>query len=247
MSAGHAVVVGGTKGLGLEIVNRFVARGLEVTVLSRNPSDNLAGLANVQHVSIDLEVLRRPEDLDVSAIVSRGPINYLVLSQRFRGEGDAWEGEIQVGLTATKILIEGLSGHFAPSGDRALVVISSVYAEYVGSSQPVGYHVVKAGINAMVRYYGWALGPKGIRANAIMPLSYIKDKSRSFYARQQGLAALYEQFVPLGRMGESSENADVVDFLCSGKASFITGQCIVVDGGVSTVWGEEIARKLSGL
>ncbi len=99
----------------------------------------------------------------------------------------------------------------------------------------------------MVRYYAWSLGPRGIRTNAIMPLSYIKNESRAFYDGDVARKAVYAEFVPLGRMGEASENANAIDFLCSDKASFINGQCLFVDGGVSSVWGEEIARKISGV
>lgn len=140
MSAGHAVVVGGTKGLGLAIVDRFVARGYDVTVLSRNPSPKHAGETKVRHVPVDLEGLSKIEDIDLGTLTAAGPIRYLVLSQRFRGAGDPWAGEIQVGLTASKILIEGLAGAFATEGDRAIAVVSSVYAQFVGGSQPVGYH-----------------------------------------------------------------------------------------------------------
>lgn len=247
MSACHAVVVGGTKGLGRVVVDRLLARDLAVTILSRTPPERHAGDPRVRHVATDLETLRSFDDIDVAALTAAGPIRYLVLSQRFRGQGDAWAGEIQVGLTASKILIEGCASLFAPAGDRAIVLVSSVYAEFVGGSQPVGYHVVKAGLNAMTRYYAWSLGRGGIRVNGIMPLSYVKDESRAFYRDQTTLNAVYDRFVPLRRMGEAGENADTVDFLCSEKASFINGQNLFVDGGVSVVWPEEVARSMAGV
>lgn len=242
---GHAVVVGGTKGLGLAVVDRFLNRGFDVTVLSRNPSSKHAENPKVRHVPVDLEALCKPEDIDWAAICAGGPIRYLVLTQRYRGTGDPWSGEIQVGLNASRLLIEGASEQFSSDEDRAIGIVSSVYANFVGGSQPVGYHVVKAGMNAMIRYFAWALGPKKIRINGIMPLSYVKDETREFFERQPELNALYSRFVPLGRMGTSHENADAIDFLCSAKSSFITGQCLFVDGGVSVVWPEETAQSLT--
>ena len=115
---------------------------------------------------------------------------------------DAWQGEIQVGLTASRLLIEGLAPHFCAEGDRAIGLVSSVYANFVGGSQPVGYHVVKAGLNQMIRYYAWELGRQGIRANAVMPLTYIKPESRAFYHSKPDLLALYDRFVPLRRLGD---------------------------------------------
>ena len=246
-AAPHAVVVGGTKGLGLVVVERFLARGFDVTVLSRNPGEKHAGIPRVHHVPVDLEALTAFDAIDTARLTAPGPIRYLVLSQRFRGVGDPWAGEIQVGLNASKILIEGCAPFFASEGDRAIAVASSVYAQFVGGSQPVGYHVVKAGLNAMVRYYAWSLGRTGIRTNAIMPLSYVKDESRAFYQAQGELNAVYDRFVPLRRMGEAGENADAIDYLCSEKASFVNGQNLFVDGGVSVMWPEEVARSFSGL
>lgn len=245
MSGGHAIVVGGTRGLGRVVVERFLARDLNVTILSRNPPTERS--ARLRHVKVDLEKVTCIDEIDIPQILATGPINYLALTQRFRGDGDPWAGEIQVGLSASRILIEGFVDHFAASGDRAIAAASSVYAQFVGGSQPVGYHVVKAGLNAMTRYYAWSLGTRGIRVNTVMPLSYVKDESREYYSSNEPLNELYRRFVPLRRMGDVADSANAIDFLCSEKAAFVTGQSLFVDGGVSVVWPEETAKTLAGL
>jgi len=53
--------------------------------------------------------------------------------------------------------------------------------------------------------------------------------------------------VPLGRLGTAEESADALDFLCSARSSFINGQCLFLDGGVSVVWQEEVAKAFAGL
>jgi NAD(P)-dependent dehydrogenase (short-subunit alcohol dehydrogenase family) len=239
MDRDHVLIVGGTRGLGRVIVDRFLARGCAVTVLSRKPPSDIGA---VRHVAADLESLN-----DASAVVNEtlglgGALRYLVFCQRYRGEGDPWDGEIRVGLTATKLLVDGFTDHFVADGDRGIGIVGSVYANFVGSSQPVGYHVVKAGLNQLVRYYAWSLGHRGIRVNAIMPLTYAKPETRDYYRANERLMETYQQFVPLGRMGDAEDCAKVVDFLCSDGAAFVSGQSIFVDGGVSVVWPEEIAR-----
>ncbi|HLZ01408.1 MAG TPA: SDR family oxidoreductase [Bradyrhizobium sp.] len=247
MSAPHAVVVGGTRGLGLVVVERFLARGYGVTVISRSPSSRHAGDTNVRHLAADLEHAESYDGIWSRARDGFGPISYLVLCQRFRGIGDLWDGELRVGLTASKRLIEGFANHFAESGDRAIGVVSSVYAQYVGSSQPVGYHVVKAGLNEMVRYYAATLGRRGIRVNAIMPLTYLKEESRQFYEGNAGLMDLYRKLVPLQRMGTAEDSVNALSFLCSEQASFINGQSLLIDGGVSVIWPEEVAKSFAGI
>jgi NAD(P)-dependent dehydrogenase (short-subunit alcohol dehydrogenase family) len=240
----HVIVVGGSKGLGLTVAGRFLDSGYEVTVLSRNPPEH--GHERLRHIQVDLETLKNFSELDLSSIEGASPVRYLVLSQRYRGKGDAWEGEIQVGLTASRILIEGFLDFFAKDGDRAILAVSSVYAQFAGGSQPVGYHVVKGGLNAMVRYYAWALGPRGVRVNAILPLTFVQDRSRAFYESNEALRHMYERLVPLGRMGEAANNVDAIEFLCSERSAFINGQALFIDGGVSAIWQEQIAQSFSG-
>jgi NAD(P)-dependent dehydrogenase (short-subunit alcohol dehydrogenase family) len=241
--AGHVLVVGGSKGLGRIIADRFLARNHKVTVLSRNRVES----ADIVHIATDLETLTSADQVVAEALKIGGPLRYLVFCQRYRGKGDPWQGEIQVGLTATKLLIEGFADHFIGEGDCAIAAVSSVYADFVGGSQPVGYHMVKAGLNQLVRYYAWAMGRKGVRANAIMPLTFMKPESRDAYTANHRLQQAYDQFVPLRRMGDAEDSANLVDFLNSDKAAFINGQCIFVDGGVSVVWPEELARSFHGV
>ncbi len=246
MTVQHAVVVGGTRGLGRVVVERFLARDCFVSVVSRRRPDDFPQRDNLKHVAADLENAAGMAGV-WNRVSEAGPISYLVLSQRFRGKGDPWTGEIQVGLTASRDLIEGFTPHFAATGDRAIGVVSSVYAEFVGSSQPVGYHAVKGGLNAMVRHYAATLGRQGIRVNAIMPLTYLKQESRAFYEANHKLMDVYRQLVPLGRLGTAEESADAIDFLCSERSSFINGQSLFLDGGVSVIWPEEVAKAFAGL
>lgn len=243
-AAGHAVVIGGTKGLGRAVVERFVARGVRVTAVSRQPPGAGAATATLQHVAADLETLVDAQDVVGRVVSAGGPLRYLVFCQRYRGAGDPWPGELQVSVTATRLLIDGFAAHFDRAHDCAIAAASSVYANFTGSTQPDAYHVAKAGLNHLVRYNARVLGKQGIRVNAVMPLTYMKPESREYY-EADARAAFYERLVPLGRVGNVDDSANLIDFLCSDKASFITGQCIYVDGGVSVLWPEEVAHRFS--
>jgi NAD(P)-dependent dehydrogenase (short-subunit alcohol dehydrogenase family) len=242
----HVLVVGGTKGLGRLVTERCLERGDSVTVLSRNAPDTLLNHPQLHHVAVNLEALTDTDQLVADVTAHFGPIRYMIFCQRYRGTDDQWAGEIQVTLTSTDKLIKSFIDNFCQDGDKAIAVVSSVYANFVGNSQPVGYHVAKAGLNQLVKYYAWELGQKGVRINSIMPLTYLKNESREFYNSQPDLMALYGAFVPLKRMGDANDSANLIDFLCSDKASFITGQSIFVDGGTSVMWPEQIAKSLTG-
>ena len=242
---GHVVVVGGSKGLGNLIAKRFIEQEYVVTVISRTP---LIDEPRVNYVYADLETI----DSYVNEVVEKvlihgGRIRYLIFCQRYRGSGDSWIGEIQVSLTATRLIIKSFSDFFCQEGDRAIGVVSSVYAEFIGGSQPDSYHVAKAGLNQLVRYNACEMGRKGIRINAVMPLTYLKPESSHYYLKNKRLMNLYQKLVPLGTLGKVEDSANLIEFLCSAKASFINGQSIYVDGGVSVVWPEELAKSFAGL
>jgi NAD(P)-dependent dehydrogenase (short-subunit alcohol dehydrogenase family) len=238
----HVVIVGGSRGLGKELALNFMQHNFQVTVLSRTHPD----IENVNYVPIDLELISQESVNEVVAksIAIGGDIKYLIFCQRFKGKTNLWEGEIKVSLTATKMLIDKFTMHFISEGDRAIGIVSSVYANFVGGSQDDSYHVAKAGLNQLVKYNAIALGKKGIRINSIMPLTYLKKESEQYYLSDNELINLYKDFVPLGRMGHVKDSVNLLDFLCSERASFITGQSIFVDGGVSVIWPEELAKKL---
>jgi NAD(P)-dependent dehydrogenase (short-subunit alcohol dehydrogenase family) len=243
-SRGHVVVVGGSKGLGKLVSMRFADNGYAVTVLSRNPP---TGDARLHHVATDLETITSSEAIVQEVVRIGGDIRYLIFCQRYRGAGDPWQGELQVSLTATRLLINGFAENFCTDGDRAIGVVSSVYAEYVGGSQPDSYHVAKAGLNQLVKYNTWVMGRKGIRINAIMPLTYLKAESQDYYLANGPLMDLYQKFVPMGTIGRAEDSVNLLEFLCSEKSSFINGQAIFVDGGVSVIWPEELAKSMAAL
>lgn len=244
----HTIVIGGTRGLGRAAARLLSDAGHTLSVIGRRePQSADRELARTRHWVADLldeAVLFGSLD---EALVHGGPLNYLVFCQRYRGKDDDWSGEIAVSLTATRRVVERLQDRFAAGGDRAIVAVSSVFGTFVGEGQPASYHVGKAGIEQMMRYYAVNLGRKGIRVNTVTPFTFLKDESKEFYLNNKALHDLYCRIVPLGRMATTEDSARVIGFLCSPAAGFVTGQNIFVDGGLSMVWPETLARQLAGI
>jgi NAD(P)-dependent dehydrogenase (short-subunit alcohol dehydrogenase family) len=248
MGGEHVIVTGGTTGSGRAIVRLLSENKCSVSLLGRHRSPEveedlpglrfyLADLSDVQGTRVALE----------QCLAERGKVTHLVFYQRYRGLGNEWHGELQVSLTATKEIIELCADRFDGAGSNAIVVISSVASHFIHEEQGIGYHVAKAAVNQMVRYLAVALGPRGIRVNCVSPATLVKEESREFYCSHAELRELYDSVIPLRRMGTSEDVAKVVEFLCSASASFITGQEIVVDGGLSLVGHASLARRLARL
>jgi NAD(P)-dependent dehydrogenase (short-subunit alcohol dehydrogenase family) len=239
-SRGHAVVVGGTRGSGPEVVRRLAADGYSVSVMARQPRAGETEAARSYEVDVADE--GRLVEVLGSAVRDGGPVAALVLMQRFRGDGDAWAGELAVSVTAAKTAIEALRGTFAADG-ASVVVVSSHAARLVAAEQPPGYHVAKAAVRQLARYYAVVLGPERVRVNCVTPGAVAKPGRED----DEAVAALQARITPLGRVGDPGDVADAVSLLCDERAGFVTGQELVVDGGLSLLWQETLAREAAGL
>lgn len=233
----RVLIVGGTKGIGYSVAKRM-ARKHQVAVVGREAPADFA--YPIHFIPTDFLKPERIEETTKTLIGKGEKMNYLLFFQRFRGNQEAWAGEIQVSLTATKQMIEQLSDLFDPK-EASIVLISSVNASLISSHLPIGYHVAKAGLIQMVKYYATVLGPKKIRVNSLSLGTILKVETKKYLLKNKNLMKFYEQQAPLRRMGTVKDVSNVVEFLCSPKSSFITGQDIAVNGGVSIQWQEALA------
>lgn len=244
----HSIIVGGTKGLGRVVSRQFAKRGDKVTILARSEA-NVEDLnsGDIKFVNCDITCNETLYPILEKVIENRGKVNYIVFLQRYRGKDNDWQGEYQTTLTATKKVVDYLTPHFCPQNDKAILIVSSVFSKHVGEGQLASYHVAKAGLEQLMRYYAVKLGSQGIRSNGITPFTFLKEESKSFYLNNTPLLNMYNNIIPLKRMGTTEDSANTIDFLCSPKAAFLTGQNIVIDGGLSLVWPETLARQLAQL
>jgi NAD(P)-dependent dehydrogenase (short-subunit alcohol dehydrogenase family) len=245
MSRKHSIIVGGSKGVGRELALLLAAEGQTVTVVGRSAAN--LGHPEIHGLAADAE---KPDALLAAiqeCVASRGKVSSLVFLQRYRGNGDAWAGELAVALTATKTVIDGLAEQFDPEGDRAICMVTSSAATLVARNQSLAYHTTKAAMKQMARFYAVKLGGRGIRVNVVSPCTFVKAESAEYYAKQTELQAMYAKITPLGRMGTAKEVAEAAAWLCGPKASFITGQDIAVDGGLSLMLQDAMAREVANI
>lgn len=235
----RVLIVGGTKGIGYSVAKKM-ARKHEVYITGRERPVKL--LSNIFFLQTDF---LKPETIaeTANALIANGKkINYLLFFQRYRGTQEIWDGEIQVSLTATKQMIECLLGQF-DSKEASIVLIASINASLISSHLPVGYHIAKAGLVHMAKYYATQLGPMQIRVNSLSLGTILKEESKKHLLQNKRLVQFYAEQVPLRRIGTTKDVANMVEFLCSPKSSFLTGQDIVMNGGASIQWQEALALK----
>jgi len=154
-----------------------------------------------------------------------------------------WYDEIAVGLTGAFLCSQAFGSAMADRGGGVIVNIGSDlgligpdqrlyrqdgWPDHEQPVKPVTYSVIKTGIIGLTRYLATYWGDRGVRANVLCLGGVARDQSRSFVAQ-------ISDRIPLGRMARAEEYRDAMVFLCSEAASYMTGSCLVLDGG-RTVW-----------
>ncbi len=149
-----------------------------------------------------------------------------------------WDLTMEIDLKGVLRLARAAAPRMRARKRGAMVAVSSISGIAYGWAEHVHYSAAKAGILGLVRGLAAELGPEGIRVNGVAP-GFIRTAQSLSEEHSMGEARLQAQTpaIPLRRIGEAEEVADVITFLASDAARYITGQTILVDGGLTIQQG----------
>jgi len=226
-----ALVTGGNRGIGLAIAHSLKAHGHDVVVTYRSgqaPSGFKAvamDVTSTESVDIAFEIIEEqwgiPEIIVANAGITKDTLVLRMSEAEFEEVINAnLTGAFRTAKRATKGLLKLKRGR--------LIFIGSVVAS-VGAAGQVNYSASKAGLVGMARSFARELGSRGITANVVAPGFVETDMTADLDDKRRGEIAAA---VPLGRFCTADEIAEVVTFIASPQASYITGAIIPVDGGL---------------
>lgn len=230
------VVTGATRGIGRAITELLLNDGCFVYGIYKDSADQaqeIEGLASGQSRMIQADLSNEKginhiceilQDTEISGIVNNAGVVNLIKWEDFSFKD--WGNTLDVNLTAPLRLVHGLRNQL--SKDASIVNISSIDAFYA-AYDTIPYAVSKAGLINLTKSLSAILGEKGVRVNAIAPGWVDTEMTENSMLDES------KELTPLGRNASPLEIAKVVNFLLSENSSFINGETIVVDGGLTAV------------
>lgn len=246
LSGKVAIITGSSRGIGQAIAEEYADHGAKVVITSRNiePCEAVAAGINARHPGAAIAVsssLSSKESLQTMINTARaafGPIDILVCNAASNPHygpmetitDEALRKTLDHNIVAQHWLITMVAPEMRERQSGSIILVSSI-GGLRGSSILGAYAITKAADIQLVKNLAREFGPANVRINAIAPGLVKTDFAKALWENPENLKASTSNAC-LGRIGEPREIAGAAVFLGSGASSFMTGQTIVVDGGV---------------
>ena len=238
-----AVVTGASRGIGAAIATALDAAGARVALVARSADDLTAVAAGLEHepvvIAVDLAEPDAPTTVAAAALAALGRVDVLVNNAALGVRTDSTELDgstidriHQLNVRNLLLLTTALVPQMVEQGRGSVINVSSVSSQ-VGTPRRSAYAASKGAVDALTRSLAMEYGPHGVRFNAVAPGVIVT----SMWERNRAVPGVIEQIeaqIALRRWGLPDDVADVVVFLASDAARYVTAQTIEVDGGMAS-------------
>ena len=237
------IITGGAQGIGEACARRFAREGARVVLADLADTPGQALATELGAIYVHCDVGHKP---DVNALIARtlaahGRIDVLVNNAGIFKAADFldvteadFDAVIRVNVKGFFLVGQAVAREMVKTGGGSIVNMSSVNGT-LAIPTIASYNVSKGGINQLTRVMALALADRGVRVNAVAPGTIATELAAKAVLTSEEAKAKIMMRTPMKRLGEPSEIADVVAWLASDAASYVTGEIVTVDGGRMTL------------
>jgi 3-oxoacyl-[acyl-carrier protein] reductase len=238
-----AVVTGAGRGIGEAIARKFADQGAKVAVVSRTEAnaDKTAEAINAVHAgaakayAVDVADFQAVQELGDAIVRDFGKVDILVNNAGVKRDGlsmrmssEDWDVVVDTNLKGAFNFIRAVQRPMAKQRSGRIINISSV-SGIMGNAGQANYAASKAGLVGLTKTIARELAGRGVTANVVAPGFIDTDMTGSL---PESIRTFMLERIPLGRFGATEDIAAAVVFLAGAEAGYITGQMLVVDGGM---------------
>ncbi|MFH1707706.1 MAG: 3-oxoacyl-[acyl-carrier-protein] reductase [Planctomycetota bacterium] len=242
MAQKNALVTGAARGIGRAIAEKLAARGFGIVIFDLIPDGQQTAVEIAARFKVpcdfhqvDVTDLAKVTVAVEAVLAARTTIDVLVNNAgitrdnlMLRMDEADWDLVLKVNLKSVFVCTKAVARYMLKQKGGSIVNIASVIG-LMGNAGQANYAASKAGIIGLTKANAKEFARKGVRVNAVAP-GYIQTKMTEALTEEQKAAIL--RYVPLQRMGTPADVADAVAFLAGDDSAYMTGQVLVVDGGL---------------
>ena len=248
-----ALITGAAQGIGKGIAEVFAHEGAVVVIADlqeekgQAAADSLDGQGAFIHTDLrqdsDIEqmIAFTVEKYSALDILINNATPPKVLTSSFEEMVEDWDTTMDLLLRAYMVTAKFAHPYMQRTNGGSIVNMGSTLAFSIAEQQSCAYHVAKAGVTQLTRYLAWELGNDGIQVNCICP-ALVDRSDRPSLTNDPTNQSVVDITVPLKRAGNYKDIAYTSLFLCSDEAKYLTGQSIILDGGLTLGSQFEVAR-----
>jgi NAD(P)-dependent dehydrogenase (short-subunit alcohol dehydrogenase family) len=234
LSGKHAVVTGGSKGLGRAICIALVQAGASVTAVARDPAalgelaaehpEIKAWPADVNDPEFGIELAQRPVDIFVNNAGTNNPMPMVDVPV------DVLDQMLNLNVRAAYLAGQGAVRAMVKAGTGGVIINMTSQMGHVGSPGRTVYCMTKHALEGLTKAMAVELAPYNIRVNSVAPTFIETPMTAPMLARPE-FRAFVDSMIPLGRIGRPDDVASAVLYLASPAANMVTGTSLLIDGG----------------